>query len=72
MSKCPFWSTGRNRVSCNSDCPMNNVSEDGVGCLFKEHISESKIDFKDIIDYDYDVPKEDSFDIGFIEESTSF
>lgn len=48
MSKCPFWSTGKDRVECNTECPMNTLAlEDN--CPFKEYVSDSKLKFKDIV-----------------------
>ena len=29
MSKCPFWSTGKDRVECNIECPMNTLNLEG-------------------------------------------
>ena len=39
MSKCPFWSTNKERVNCYSDCPMNTISNESEVCPFKEFLS---------------------------------
>ena len=57
MSKCPFWSTVKDRVECNTECPMNTLSlEDN--CPFKEYVSDSKLKFKDIVKEEYDYSEE--------------
>lgn len=71
MGKCPFWSNGKNKVSCNSECPMNAFSPSGDKCVFKEHITESKIDFKDIVDCDFEFANDkqyESLGLDFFEE----
>ena len=40
MSKCPFWSTNKERVNCYSDCPMYTISDENDICLFKEFLSD--------------------------------
>lgn len=71
MSKCPFWSTSKKKVNCYSECPMLDNNEENE-CLFQEHISVDKIDFKDIIDYDYGYSKEEDFKMNYEEESSTF
>lgn len=68
MGKCPFWSTGSTKINCYSECPLFEVSQSEDGCVFKEHITMNKIDFKEIIDYDYDLKSDISYDLGFIRE----
>lgn len=68
MSKCPFWSTASTKINCYSECPLLEASYGEEGCVFKEHISIDKIDFKDIIDYDYELKRNISYDMDFMSE----
>lgn len=36
MSKCPFWSTNKERVNCYNECPMHTVNNENDICPFKE------------------------------------
>ena len=36
MSKCPFWSTNKDKVNCYSDCPMHTIVNESDVCIFKE------------------------------------
>ena len=38
MSKCPFWSTSKERVNCYSECPMYTISDENEICCFKEFL----------------------------------
>lgn len=50
MSKCPFWSTNNEKISCYNTCPMN--SEEST-CPFKEFLSSNnKVAFVDNVDED--------------------
>ncbi|MGL5151498.1 MAG: hypothetical protein ACRC7N_13105 [Clostridium sp.] len=53
MSKCPFWSTKKEKVSCNDVCPMNGIGTKKDSCVFRECESDNKVVFKDIVEYDY-------------------
>ena len=68
MSKCPFWSTTSTKINCYSECPLLETSYGEEDCVFKEQISIDKIDFKDIIDYDYDLKRNISYDMDFMSE----
>lgn len=68
MSKCPFWSTGKEKIECYESCPMNTFFAIEDNCPFKEYLSNSKIAFKDIEDYDYSL--DDEMKIDFISEMT--
>ena len=68
MSKCPFWSTGMEKVECYKECPMNRFFSIEENCPFKEHLLNSKISFKGIEEYDYRFNEERGFD--FISEFT--
>ena len=49
MSKCPFWSTKKEKVNCYSGCPMKiSVQDEEDDCPFKEASNEVKISYKDI------------------------
>lgn len=67
MSKCPFWSSSNKRVNCYSDCPMYDTEDNSNECVFKEHITMDKIDFKDIVDYDLQYSKDD---LDFTDDSS--
>lgn len=45
MSKCPFWSTKKEKVNCYSGCPINTSGSE-YDCPFKEVLDEPKIDYK--------------------------
>lgn len=55
MSKCPFWSSAKEKVNCYKGCPMQPSNEVDDECVFKEHLVESKLIFKDIAydDFEY-------------------
>ncbi len=56
MSRCPFWSTKREKVECYSECPILGVESLGDGnekCIFHECSEESNISFGDIIKEEY-------------------
>ncbi len=36
MSKCPFWSTSKERVNCYNECPMHSLSDENEICFFKD------------------------------------
>ena len=62
MSKCPFWSTNKERVNCYNECPMNPVKNNDEICPFTEHLVAEKISFKDIMQSDYQYSQEEEFD----------
>lgn len=68
MSKCPFWSTGIEKVECYKGCPMDRFFSIEENCPFKEHLSNSKISIKGIEEYDYRFNEDRGFD--FISEFT--
>lgn len=58
MSKCPFWSTQKQRVECYGECPMLagelRKEQDDESCIFHECTSTSNsINFKEAIKEDY-------------------
>ena len=57
MSKCPFWSTGKDRIECNTECPMNTLALE-ENCPFREYVSDSKLKYKDIVKEEYDYSEE--------------
>ena len=68
MSKCPFWSTTSERVSCYNDCPMNPIVSEEEACPFKECASMGKINFKDIIDDNFAYSQDKIFEFDAIAE----
>ena len=53
MSKCPCWSTIKERVNCYKDCPMYAISNDIETCPFKElSVSGNKTSFSDSLNDD--------------------
>jgi hypothetical protein len=44
LSKCPFWSTKKERVSCNDACPLYDVQEEINTCPFSELLTSSDSD----------------------------
>ena len=65
MSKCPFWSNSRERVECNTECPMHTISDEDKKCPFKEYISNTEFKYKDIIKGEYDY-SDDGYDEDFL------
>jgi hypothetical protein len=57
MSRCPFWSTAREKVECYNECPMLkselSKGQDDKQCIFHECSESSSIDFREIIKEDY-------------------
>lgn len=56
MSKCPFWSTAKEKFDCYEECPMIEEKIEGEEtelCVFKEYLLSSKINFRDIIKDEY-------------------
>lgn len=54
MSRCPFWSTARERVECYNECPiLTNEGQDGEQCIFHGCSEPSNINLKDIVKEDY-------------------
>lgn len=56
MSRCPFWSTTKEKVECYSECPIKSESlkgQDDKLCIFNECSESSSIDFKEIMKEDY-------------------
>lgn len=57
MSKCPFWSTKKEKVECYRGCPIliwdSSEGQDGVQCIFNECAESGNINFRDIINEDY-------------------
>lgn len=57
MSRCPFWSTKREKVECYRECPilMGESSEwqDDERCIFNGCTESSSLNFRDIIKDDY-------------------
>lgn len=58
MNKCPFWSTSREKIECNNECPMNKLAVEDQ-CPFKQYLEEDKFMFKGIIDEDIDYSREE-------------
>ena len=65
MSKCPFWSTKKEKVSCYNECPMYPISKDDEVCPFMEHLTGNKISYNDIED-DFAYSQENIYDLSFI------
>ena len=55
MSKCPFWSTIREKVECYRECPLCESIEgkEGEQCIFNDCIESRNVNFTDIIKEDY-------------------
>ena len=53
MSKCPFWSSKKERVSCSNECPMSPGKNNDEICPFVEHLVGEMVIFKEIIDDDF-------------------
>lgn len=57
MSRCPFWSTAREKVECYRECPIlvgeSLEGQDGEQCMFHGCSESSSMNFRDIIKEDY-------------------
>ena len=57
MSRCPFWSTKREKVECYRECPIligeSSEGENGELCIFNECTESGGLNFRDIIKDDY-------------------
>jgi len=57
MSRCPFWSTTREKVECYRECPIligeSSEMQDGEHCIFNECTESSSLNLRDIIKDDY-------------------
>ena len=57
MSKCPFWSTKKEKVECNSECPMMNKNsnmDSDERCIFCECSFDNNIDIKGMMKNEFD------------------
>nr|WP_207731892.1 MULTISPECIES: hypothetical protein [unclassified Clostridium] len=53
VSKCPFWSSKKEKVNCYNECPMYPVSKDDEVCPFIEHLNHNKVSINDFDDFEY-------------------
>ena len=60
MSKCPFWSNKRERVSCNDECPMSPTNNNNETWPFVEHLTGERVTFKGIVDENFAYSQEES------------
>ena len=74
MGKCPFWSTNKHKVSCNRECPMFSQDESEEQCVFIENCSDTKLQFKEVDDYNYNenYTKDDTIILSYVKESASY
>lgn len=72
MSKCPFWSTKKERVNCYDGCPMTSCGLDGEGCPFKEVLDEPKIAYKDIANDNFAYPQEQNIEYDFLKQISNY
>lgn len=66
MSRCPFWSTSIENISCYTECPMQAESKKGDICPFKEVLIHGKKEYVDIVgeEYLYSQEKYSRYDIS--------
>ena len=62
MSKCPFWSSKKEKINCNNECPMSPIKNQNEVCPFVEHLVGEKVIFKDIIEEDFIYSQDTNFD----------
>ena len=57
MSRCPFWSTVREKVECYRECPIligeSSEGQDGEKCMFHDCTESASVNFRDVIKEDY-------------------
>lgn len=71
MSRCPFWSNSREKVSCNNQCPMHPTAVEDELCPFVEHLG-SKLILKDIVNDDFAYFKENIYDFDISKSYSKF
>ena len=64
MKKCPFWSNGRDKVNCDSGCPMSPKNNNDEECVFLEHLAVDTIVFKEIVEKDFSYNEEEKIDFN--------
>ncbi len=64
MSKCPFWSSKKEKVNCYNECPMYPVSKDDEVCPFIEHLNTNKVSINDFNDFEYS--QDSIYDLSYI------
>lgn len=67
MSQCPFWSSSKEVIECNRECPMANSMEDGEECVFKSYLGpvslkeiknvSNSLEFEEEFEEDYFIKK---------------
>lgn len=74
MSRCPFWSTSKHKINCSNECPMFSNDESEEQCVFIENCSDTKLQLKNIVDYDYEdsYTKDDTLVLSYVKESASY
>jgi len=57
MSRCPFWSTEREKVECYRECPIllaeSLERQEDERCIFNECMESSSMNFRDVMKEDY-------------------
>ena len=59
MSKCPFWSSKKEKISCSNECPMSPAKNHNEICPYVEHLVGEIVVFKEII-YDHIMYSQDT------------
>lgn len=73
MSKCPFWSTKKEKVNCYSECPMRgSTEEENDDCPFKEISKELKISYTDIDDEKSSYSQESYVEYEFLKKISTY
>ncbi|MBB6622781.1 hypothetical protein [Clostridium gasigenes] len=72
MSKCPFWSTKKERVNCYDECPMNGMVSQKEACPFKKVLDETKIAYKDIENENFAYSQEKHGEYDFFKKMSSY
>lgn len=56
MSKCPFWSTSKEKFECYKECPILASElgwQDSGKCIFSECTEPNNINFNDVLKEEY-------------------
>ena len=57
MSRCPFWSTEREKVECYRECPIllgeSLERQEDERCIFNECMESNSMNFRDVMKEDY-------------------
>lgn len=73
MSKCPFWSTKKEKINCYNGCPMKgSIQGEDDDCPFKEVSDEPKVLYKDIENENFAYSQEKYGEYDFLKKISNY